>query len=75
MDLLSALSVAASIVQFLQLGCSLVSKTRQIHNDGTPLNHPECEDATKRLLGLTRSVEKSLKEIEQLGTLSLVAGL
>jgi hypothetical protein len=70
MDPLSALGVAASIVQFLQFGCCLVSKTRQIHNDGALLDHAECENATKRLLGLTGSVEKSLKEIEQLGTLS-----
>jgi hypothetical protein len=54
MDPLSALSVAASVVQFVQFGASLVSKTHEIYasHEGTLSANVQVEAATKRLIGL-----------------------
>jgi hypothetical protein len=64
MDPLSALSIAASAVQFIQFGCSLVSKSKEIFrsNDGRTLEHNECERAVDRLLELTGKLETPPKE-------------
>ena len=71
MDPLSALGVAASVVQFLQFGGSLVSKSRQIYTQGTLLDDVKCKKASKRLNELTGRIRVSLKEeLEKTGTLS-----
>ena len=70
MDPLSALGVAASVVQFVQFGGSLVSKSRQIYKRGTLLDHVECAAATRRLTELANDVKSSLKDLEKLGNLS-----
>lgn len=59
MDGLSALSVAASVAQFVQFGVSLVSKTREIHKStrGTTIQYAEIETATLRLLDLNKQLE------------------
>ena len=67
MDPLSALGVAASVAQFVQFGGSLVSKSRQIYKQGALLDHIECGNATRRLAEVTGDVEKSLKDLEDLG--------
>jgi hypothetical protein len=54
MEPLSALSVAASVAQFLEFGYSLVSKSREIYGSaqGTSIQNAELETATNHLLGL-----------------------
>jgi hypothetical protein len=63
MDPLSALSVAASVAQFLEFGCSLVSKTRQIYKSasGATISQAETTIATRRLLELTQRLKASLE--------------
>ena len=55
------LSIAASAVQFIQFGCSLVSKSQEIYrsNDGRSIEHDECARAVDRLLELTSKLEVS----------------
>jgi hypothetical protein len=59
MDPLSALSIASSVLQFVQFGCSLVSKAHEIHqsSSGALPEHLECEDATTRLVELTKKIQ------------------
>lgn len=61
MDPLSALSIAAAVVQFIQFGCSLVSKAHQIHQSGsgTLPELDESEAATTRLIDLTKNIKYS----------------
>jgi hypothetical protein len=70
MDGLSALGVAASVVQFLQFSGSLVSKSRQFYTQGALLKDVECEHASKRLGELTGQIRASLKNLETSGSLS-----
>jgi hypothetical protein len=58
MDPLSALSIAASVVQFVQFGASLVSKTHEIYasNEGTLAMNVQVEVATRRLIDLVDSL-------------------
>lgn len=70
MDPLSALSIAASVVQFLQFGGSLISKASQIHKHGAMLSNISCAEATTRLEDLSSSVKNDLRELEGLGKLS-----
>lgn len=62
MDPLSAAGLAASCLQFLQFGVSLVSKTRQIHTSvlvSLPDNI-DCEKVTTRLVELAEGLKYSL---------------
>ena len=63
MDPLSALSVAASAVQFVDFGCKLFSKSKEIYNsaDGTPIGQQQAGNASKRLVELTDYLKKSLR--------------
>jgi len=70
MDPLSALGIAASVAQFIQFGCSLVSKSRQLYHNGALPDYIECESATTRLIELTSSIEDSLNDLEALEKLS-----
>jgi hypothetical protein len=65
MDPLSALSIAAAVVQFVQFGCSLVSKAHQFHNSasGTLPEHIECETATARIVELTERIKSSTNKV------------
>jgi hypothetical protein len=71
MDPVSALGIATSVVQFLQFGSSIVSKTRQIYSQGALSDHVECESATRRLIELTKHITNSLTDLGSLGALSL----
>jgi hypothetical protein len=71
MDPVSALGIAASVVQFLQFGSSLVSKIRQIYSQGALSDHVECESATRRLVDLTKQITNDLTDLGSLGALSL----
>jgi hypothetical protein len=71
MDPVSALGIAASVVQFLQFGSSLVSKSRQIYSQGALSDHVECESTTRRLIELTKQITNSLTDLGSLGALSL----
>ena len=61
MDGLSALGVAASVAQFVEFGCGLVLKTREIYKSthGTSVQYAELEIATKRLLSLNLQLQSS----------------
>ena len=56
LDPLSALSVAASVVQFLDFGNKIVSKGIQAYksNDGALIENAEIEEATQRLAQLSK---------------------
>lgn len=62
LDPLTALSVAATVVQFVDFGSKLVSKGKEFYKspDGVLLENAELEDASGRLQGLSRSLEESL---------------
>ena len=64
MDPLSALSLAGNVAQFIEFGCSLVSKTRQIYKsaNGATISQVETAIATRRLLELTRRLKSSLED-------------
>jgi hypothetical protein len=59
MDGLSALSVAASVAQFIEFSCSLVTKSKEIYTSahGTPLQQVEMEAAVKRLIELSERIK------------------
>lgn len=70
MDPLSALSLASSVVQFVQFGGSLVSKSRQIYEHGKLQSNIDFEEAVHRLTALTGGVKSSLGDLNDLGQLS-----
>ena len=63
MDPLSALSVAASVVQFVDFGRKIVSKTNEIHNSskGESIDNALTEATAKRLTILAKDLESSLQ--------------
>jgi hypothetical protein len=64
MDPLTALSVASNIIQFVDFGCKLVSKTRQIYKskDGTLTDKVLVEDLAIDLTSLSLTLRKSLRQ-------------
>jgi hypothetical protein len=62
MDGLSALSIAASVAQFLEFGCSLVSKSKEIYHsvDGALPRNISAEHATRRLIELSEVIKAGL---------------
>jgi hypothetical protein len=64
MDGLSALSVAASVAQFLEFGCSLVSKSKEIYRsaEGASSQQIEVEAATKRLVELSARIKAGAED-------------
>ena len=69
MDGLSALSVASSVAQLVDFGCSVVSKTREIYKSehGASVGNVEAAIATKRLLELSERLKTSLQGQEARG--------
>jgi hypothetical protein len=69
MDGLSALSVAASVAQFIQFGASLVSKSKEIYQsaNGIPIQQAEAVTAAARLADLSQRI-KLARQIEPRGT-------
>lgn len=63
MDPLTAVGLAASILQFVQFGGSLLSKAHQIHTSalGALPDHIDCEKVTIRLIDLAEKLKDSLK--------------
>ena len=63
MDGLSALSVAASVAQFIQFGCTLVSKSKEIYESahGASKQHVESAAAAGRLVELGEGMKASLE--------------
>jgi hypothetical protein len=68
MDPFSALSAAASVVQFLDYGIRVMSKSRELYTavDGALSANVEIEEASARLQGLSRalSLQGSLDETD-----------
>lgn len=64
-DPLSALSVAASVVQFVEFAHKIVSKGRQLYDspNGALRDNEETETVTKRLQALTEMLKESMEEI------------
>jgi hypothetical protein len=63
MDPLSALSIAASVVQFVDFGLKIVSKTKEIYNSskGESIDDALTEATAKRLTILAKDLESSLQ--------------
>jgi hypothetical protein len=61
MDPLSALGVAASIVQFIQFGSSITSQALEIYksSEGSSADNFECENASKRLRELCNRLKNT----------------
>jgi hypothetical protein len=61
MEPLSALSIAAAVVQFVDFGSSLVSKSHEIYKSaqGASISQVESEHAVRRLLGLNETLKAS----------------
>ncbi|KAE9379537.1 hypothetical protein N431DRAFT_327470 [Stipitochalara longipes BDJ] len=68
MDGLSALSVAASVAQFIEFACSLVSESKEIYQsaDGLPFRQVEAFTAAKRLAELSERINAS-RQVDQPG--------
>jgi hypothetical protein len=58
---LSALSAAASVAQFIEFGCSLITKSKEIYNSthGALIRQVEIESATQRLVELSERIKTS----------------
>jgi hypothetical protein len=71
MDPISALSIAAAVVQFIQFGSSLVSAAQEIYRseEGMHSQYTEYEESAKRLNNLTSKVKSSLHQVGSLGYL------
>jgi hypothetical protein len=63
LDPFSALSVASSVVKFLDFSCQVVSKARDINHsaDGVSIDHAQSEAAAKRLADLAEGMRASLQ--------------
>ena len=63
MDPFSALPVAASVVQFLDFGCQVVSKAKDIYrsSDGISIDHAQSQAAAKRLINLSEGMKSYLQ--------------
>jgi hypothetical protein len=68
MDPLSALSVAASVVQFVDFGTKIVSKGRKLYKytDGALIEHAQVKEAS----GCLRTLSQSLRLLPPVGSLS-----
>ncbi|KAH8591608.1 hypothetical protein B0O99DRAFT_267301 [Bisporella sp. PMI_857] len=66
MDPLTALSAAAAIVQFVDYGISVVSKTAKLYTSSTGalVENAELQEASERLVDLSRSLKASTNEQE-----------
>lgn len=69
---ISALSVAAAVVQFAEFCSKLISKGNQYHRstDGALVEHTELTAAAASLVNLTKDLDGSLKLIRQPGKIS-----
>jgi hypothetical protein len=67
MDPLSALSIAASVIQFLDFGSKIVSKGVHLYksSDGTLSEHVEIEMAANRLREMSENFKKSARYRQQ----------
>jgi hypothetical protein len=67
MDPLSALSIAATVVQFIDYGTRILSKTNQLHKsvDGALDENIELEKASLQLQQFCNEVQGSLSQAEQ----------
>jgi hypothetical protein len=68
MDPISALGLAGNIVQFLDFGCKLFSKAKDIHRNGSIVEHTDMLAVTDDLRRYTRKLHKGLRPT---GTLQL----
>lgn len=68
MDGLSALSVAASVAQFIEFGSSLVSKSKEIYQsaNGLQIQHAEAATAARRVTELGERI-KLARQVERPG--------
>lgn len=66
-DPASALSIASSVVQFIQFSVSLASQAKQIYDsaEGSLPEHIECDAASRRLAGLSERVKESVDTLEK----------
>lgn len=66
MDGLSALGLAASVAQFIEFGCTLVSKSKEIYESGhgASKQHVESAAAAERLVELSEGIKATL-EVER----------
>lgn len=64
MDPVTALGVAAAVVQFIQFGSSLASQASRIYrsSDGALLENIECESESRRLKELCEVIKNSSGE-------------
>ncbi|KAH7381016.1 hypothetical protein BKA64DRAFT_226606 [Cadophora sp. MPI-SDFR-AT-0126] len=69
MDPLTALSVASSVVQLIQFGCSLTSMAKRVYDsaDGALPEHITCVATSQRLTDLCTSVKQSITGVGNKG--------
>lgn len=61
MDPLSALSLAAIIAQFLELGCKLVARTQEIGDIGSPVSLTHLGRTSADLVMITENLERQFE--------------
>lgn len=62
MEALAALGLAAAVVQFVDFGSRLVSKSQQLYHSGALLGNVDMEDTAKRLQVLVGPLQVSQGE-------------
>jgi hypothetical protein len=60
LDPFSAISLAGSIVQFVEFAGKVVSKGNQIRSNGAATENLELEDATEKLLGIVSMLKQQV---------------
>ena len=60
MDSLSALSLAASVVQFIDFGTRLVCKTKEFADNGSLISHRNLTSITANLMSISSSMRSQI---------------
>jgi hypothetical protein len=60
LDLITALSVAAAVVQFVDFGAKIQSKGKELYAERALFNNLEHEEASSRLSIMSKSLAESL---------------
>ena len=65
LDPLTAVGLAANLLQFIDFGCQILSKSRRLHKSpsGYLIEHQELKVASERLDDLQHGIDRSLRDV------------
>jgi len=61
METLAGFSLAANVVQFIDFSCTLVSRGKDFHRNGSLTEHSDLENVTRSLVHYNRRLRESLE--------------